>query len=334
MLFHTQGITDAADKLREARGVVNFVHAALEENSVEAQVLNAKEIASYEDSFLFHDLLVEQMEPFYLGQFLKRAAAAGLQYVGEANPRLLLPPDVPEAVLTKLDSIGDRIAREQYLDFITCRKFRATILSRAGKNAELRFIPERMQSLYISGGTFPVAPIADVRDAQEVQFRVPNALSVKVNEAVPKALFLLLGEAWPKSYRFDDLKRAVFERAGETLDAEAEMKFAVVIGRCFARGLLYLRSFEPRLCAAPSERPHASDVARMWVKLGTHVPSMTLSVWEVDEPEMRELLPLLDGEHDRRQLAAELSRSMGREFSDEQIERALKDLAGFGILVS
>lgn len=334
MLFHTKSFTDPEQIVREARGVVNFVNAAISDNNVAEAVLDAKTIAEFEDSFLFHDLLVPEMEAYYLSTFVQRVGAAGLQYVGDANPKLMLLPELPEAVTAQLESISDRIAREQYLDFILCRRFRTSILCRAVRDVELRFTPERMRPFYVSGGTFPAAPIDDLHNGQEVQFLVPNATAVKVNEAVPKALFCALGEAWPKSFRFDELKQLVFERAGEPLTEENEQRFAIVVGRCFARGLLYLRSFEPRLCSAPSERPRASDVARLWVQQATHVPSLTLSVWEIEEPELRELLGLLDGRHDTQQLAEELSRRTGQPFTEEQVHQAITKLAGFGILVS
>src|SRR5690606_21823883 len=89
-------------------------------------------IASRSDENFFHDDLSQFNRPFYLHEFATLLATHRLSYIGEANPSTANPdrlrPDVREAIVETSD---DPLVREQYIDFVEMRRFRASLVCHA-----------------------------------------------------------------------------------------------------------------------------------------------------------------------------------------------------------
>ncbi len=332
--FRIRSIADPAERIREARAVLISVLESLPENSVEATVLaNEIKINAGSDGFFYHDLLADNSEPIYFLDFMEGAARHGLQFVAEADYKLLMPAALPESATRQLEQMTDRLEREQYMDFVRCRLFRQTILCRAGHDLRFQPSPERLRRLIICGPTRPAVPVEDLHDNREVEFYTPFGSRVSCAEAIPKALFCVLGEVWPRSVNYDDLKDEVYRRVGGGTETDTEAKFASAIFRCYASGLVNFHYFLPTLCPQASERPVASLVARLWPELVNAVPSLNLSAVAMNE-KMMALLLLLDGTRDRQQLVADLSQQFGQPVIPEELERALVRIAECCLLVA
>lgn len=134
MRFHTRAIDNPAVKTKEGRNILEFAIAAHPNATVERELLK-QELAANQmsDSFMYHDILSDVNEPVYFLDFLDQAAAHGLQFLAEADPQSMCTIRLPEPVRSQLQSLPDRRLREQYLDFIYCRRFRQTVLCRTGQ---------------------------------------------------------------------------------------------------------------------------------------------------------------------------------------------------------
>lgn len=332
--FRIRSLSDPAERIREARAVLTSVLESLSENSVEATVIqNELTFSANSDGFLYHDLLADESEPIYFLDFMDGAARHGLQFVAEADLKQLFPPALPQSASLQLQRITDRVEREQYLDFVRCRLFRQTVLCRKGCELHFDPSPDRFRRLLIGTPTRPAVAIENLHDSQELEFHTPFGTRVTCTEAVPKALFWVLGEIWPKALTYDELKQEVFRRVGFELDAENDLKFAAVMCRCYASGFLNLHYFQPLLCPTASERPVASAVARSWPEIEVAVPSLHLSAVAIDQ-NLISLLRLLDGTRDRQQLAAELGAQFGRDVPPAELERSLTRIAECGLLLA
>ena len=130
LAIELEGVDEPRERLAGARAVLARLSGENEPATAigaEAAALNART-----DALLFHDALAEVNDAFAIADFAARAAGHGLQYLAEADPRDLrtdvLPPDVRGA----LPGTDDVLRRETVLDYLKLRRFRQTLLCRAG----------------------------------------------------------------------------------------------------------------------------------------------------------------------------------------------------------
>ena len=67
-------------------------------------------------------------QPFYFHEFVERVAGYKLQYLGESQPYASTMKMDPAMFQWVTEATTDQIRREQYLDFMSSRKFRWTLL--------------------------------------------------------------------------------------------------------------------------------------------------------------------------------------------------------------
>jgi SAM-dependent methyltransferase/methyltransferase-like protein len=333
MRFHTRHITDPATKVREAKRIVDFVISASPQTLERELMRREAAIHKASDPLLFFDALAEVNEPLYFLDFMEQAAAYGLQFVAESDIHRMQTARLPEPARAQLDAVPDRLLREQYLDFIHCRGFRQTILCRAGHDLDLNVTPERMEHLMVVGFTRPAGPVGDAASGDIIEFRNARGQTARTAEALPKAVYLELGEAWPRALSYPELRQRACRRAGldGTLDPETEAKLIRMLVSSLANALVDFHIYQPPFCAEVSERPLASAVARWEAEAGKPVTSLMLGSAALQEPELRSLLPLLDGTRDQETLRAELQRS-DPQFTTEQLRGSLERLAEYGLL--
>jgi SAM-dependent methyltransferase len=253
---------------------------------------------------LVHDDLGEHWDPVWVSDFAAHAGRHGLEFLGDADLRQLLPGRVPEEVEAGLRTLagGDRVAYEQHVDLLLCVFFRQSLLCHAGTAIDTELDPERMRGLAFAArpgeADPPPGPVAD-------------ALAVLVERA-------------PGTVGFDELREAL----GAEPRALAE---ALLEG--FAAELLMPHAAPLRVAGAGSERPEASPLARWQATKGTEVTSLAYANVHMAEPAARLLLTLLDGQRDRSAIRAEFAERTGVELSAEDLDANLEQLARLFLLV-
>src|SRR6516164_5520024 len=91
--YHVQPFTLPAMKVRQARHLLDFLAKTAGRESSPFGLLLQAELESFRhssDSCLFHEHLEECNDPIYFYQFIERAAAKGLKYLGEADMRSMV----------------------------------------------------------------------------------------------------------------------------------------------------------------------------------------------------------------------------------------------------
>lgn len=335
-LFHTRAISDPAAKVREAHNILEFIISSMPEPNMERELLrNVAARYKKSDALTRFDLLAEINEPVYFLDFMEQAAACGLQYVSESFTRTA---HLPEIARKWLDAIPDRLLREQYLDFIHIRTFRKTILCRAGHHVDLEVTPERMERLMVTSSLRPSQPITNFHNEEQVEFRTVHGQAISCKEALPKAVYLELGAAFPRALRYGELLGRACRRLGygEPLDPAVEAKLVRMLVSSLANGVAEFHVYQASFCTEVSKQPVASAIARIHAETGGPVTSMYLASFMLEDPVMRGLLPLLDGTRDKRKLLSELQTRLNHSahpLTAEAIETALKMLADYGMLI-
>lgn len=312
MRFHTRALPEAPARAAQARAVLGFAaNAVPKAASLWSSLLQGElsRIQKLSDELLLHDDLSDLNEPIYFHEFIARASRHGLKYLGEAlfsdMQDHLYRPEVRDA----LRQSGDRIAHEQYLDFLNCRAFRQTLLCREGTPLTLTLGPEDVTRFHVHGKATPVSPAMDLGSEEPARFKNPAGVVVGMGSPIAKAALLHLWERAPQPLPFEAVLAAARARLGR--EGEASRDEALELGEAllaaFSGDMVELCREPPRPAWEPGERPAASPLARWQAMEGTRVTSLLHQNVVLDEPLAHALLQLLDGSRDRAALTEALA---------------------------
>ena len=343
--FHTAELADAQARLTEAQALIGLIaHGVVQPDeytqplAVEAQRMEARVPA-----LLFHDDLSPVNAPVYFHEFADHAGRHGLQFLAEAafvNSSNAGIAATARGVLATLDPI----AREQYLDFIKCRRFRETLVCRAGVDVQHEIAPERLQRLAFTAARRVRSPPQErgAADGPEAARTVPDARGPEAGHESDAALTLAvldaLREAAPRALPLGEVIGQVRAREDESrLPAvgEAELRALIVAG--VQAGVFEPHLIMPPAAFPPGERPIASAVVRAQLDAGDVVASIWHQPVKIDDDVAKRLLPLLDGTRDRQLLLAAAEDLLGAEEAKAgaaALDAHLRRLARLGLIVA
>jgi SAM-dependent methyltransferase len=315
--FHVRPAAEPRERVARARAFVDFLDRAFPNpDSLYGQLLR-REVANLKpatDAYLFHEHLEAVNEPCYFHQFVEKAAGHGLQYLDEAEASPM-PPWLTEQVretLTRLSS--DPIRQEQYLDFLSGRTFRRTLLCHDHQPVNRDPPPALLARFHLTALAEPVVTgQPDLASDAPLDFRTAEGVILSTNHPLVKTALLALFGACPRSLSWDALLAEVRARlsgtpAARLLDGDGSGALAEGLLECFRSHLIGLHLFVPPLVLGLSERPVARPVARLraaeadpWI---TNLLHRVVPLGDFD----RLVLRFLDGRHDRAALTEELAR--------------------------
>ena len=364
MLFHVRDHIDPQEQVSRARALVKFLSESQAESDAYKMFLKQEldRALARGDESLYHDDLAEINTPVYFYQFMGHAARHGLQYLTEArlaeSQTSVLSPLVTEAQ----NQLGDDvIAKEQYFDFLKCRMFRQTLLCHRDVGLDRSLKPEQIKKFYVASSARPVSVKPDIGSPGVVeQFRVANGAVISIDYPLAKATLLHLGEIWPQSVSFDELRRKARALVGDNnqrqdarqLDEEL-VSLCRLLLTLYGSDLLELRTCQPSFVTVASERPVVSPLARLQAQQDSTLTTLRHTIIEVKDSLAKNLLMLLDGTRDRAALLRELTAAVesGRvtmeisgaqsndrqaafKISFEELEQKLSELARLALLVA
>ena len=318
--YHTRDIADAASALAAARALLKLVGVPVSDENARQHALRAevRDAAEGSDAALAHDDLAEPNDPVYFHELLADAARAGLTFLAEARLSSMmgsgLAPPVRQA-LAKLD----RLAREQYLDFIQFRDFRQSLLCHANALSQFVVQPSQVSGLH-------VLPSQAVRSAAASNEPEPGA-DVEFG-AIRK--FLLA--QWPRSVPVAELGRWRAQTASPAADGNAA-PIELLVAELYAADLVDLRTAPVGVAAVPGERPEAFAAARWLNRERDVIPSLYHEALRFQDPLARRLLALLDGTRTRDELMAALGGPFAGPAGRANLDGALQTLASKALLV-
>jgi methyltransferase-like protein/predicted O-methyltransferase YrrM len=246
--------------------------------------------ANGSDTYLFHDYLEEVNEPVYLHQFVERAAAHGLRYLGDAKLR------------TSARAARDRVEREQYIDYIVNRSFRRSLLCHAEAQLDPAVAASSVLECHATAQARPVSAAPEIDSDRVEDFRGPDGKLWSTSHSLDKALLVSLAGRFPASLSFSRLSDEVGRLSGKPPDAQ---DLADRLLRSWRVDLVDLHRHPPQLPERISERPTASPLARIQARTSREVTNLRHRSVELD-PVAQAMLCLLDGMHDRSALTTEL----------------------------
>jgi len=271
MLHHTGGAASAG----RARQFLRQLRESVMVSALWRPLLD-DEIASMlerDDAGLVHDDLALHNHPVYFHEFAAHASRHGLQYLGDAHVHEMVDHR------GELRSLGrDRLAREQYLDYLKLRRFRQSLLCRSEVKLARDLQPGRAARLAFSS---PARREGEYREGS-------NRVRIRADDAAVEAIADKLAAAWPRPVPAAGL-------------GDPGILFTLCTG-----GFV-----EPHVLPGPApvpatEKPLASAVARYQAQSGSFVTNICHRTVEL-EPALAGLLPYFDGTR----TVAELARVAG-----------------------
>jgi methyltransferase-like protein/SAM-dependent methyltransferase len=310
MQLASGGSATPDDKIREARGMVDFLEGVVPDDGVLARVLAEFRAHSegFGDSYLLHDELETFNSPCYFYEMLARARAHGLAFLAEARPEAMFPgnygPKVEEHLVQKCG--GVQVLVEQYIDFVVNRTFRESLLVHSEREPQIRYNPDRTRIRRLHIAAFvPPADGQSRLDNSRQEYVVADGATLFTNDTGIKAALDALSARWPWTLSRQELVDAVHARlvdAGLTPSDSLPDLVDNLMGVLILQGQARYR-LAPVLLEPASAPLRLDEAARRMVELtGGEVEASTFNLWNETHmlsPVDRHLLPLLDGTRGR-----------------------------------
>ncbi|MGZ4179352.1 MAG: methyltransferase regulatory domain-containing protein [Solirubrobacteraceae bacterium] len=302
-LWHARNCADPAQRAQRSRELFASLRSLRDESDPWGALLAAElpELSVAPTDHLVHDLLNEDWEPVWFADFAGAAQRNGLQYVGEASFHRVTGPWEPEVEreLWRLAE-GDRIAYQQFVDFMVWRRFRDSLLCHAGRDVSDHIDHSRMRALRFR----PSGPLAE----QDVQ----------TSEILPT-----LAAHGPKPVAFEQLRTELGADPERLVDALLDLA---------RHNRVTMHLEPPSLGDADVAHPRVTALARRQAIDGDFCTTLFGGIVRLDGSVIRTLLTVTDGTRDRDQIRAEVARTSGTALAPQQLDAALHDLAAMGLL--
>lgn len=350
MRFHADEIADPLQKVEKGLEVLQFVGEAAESDSI-FQTMVRLELGQIQDRSVqnvFHDDFAQINQPFYFHEFVEQIGEKGLQFLAEADPISMSTNDLSSNARMMLDKFGsDVIKREQYLDFVKCRRFRSSLICRSGLSLNRAPGPDTLEHLLVASHLESDGPIDNLNSSVPLRFIGPNGAAIEINHPLTKASLVYLKGIWSRSIPFPTLlveARGLLNGIDDAEFKDGSEHTASFLIQLYSAGFVKFHRHTPAFAFKASEFPVANAFARWQISRGSKSVT-TLSGLNL-EPEfeaVRTLISLLDGTKDRSMLFKIMKGMFDVPASErvafeqnlpEMIESNLEKLAESGLLVS
>lgn len=284
------------ERVAKARELLAFLGGATPDRGAYGDILRhwAARVASLPDDYLAHEFLEDSNQPCTIRDFADAAGRHGLGFLGECDIATMIPDNYGDAAAAQVRARAgdDPVAIEQYLDLLSGRTFRNSVLVAGDRAAAaerglasaalsgLHFVLQARMRIERGGGHHVAA------DAHGRQLLVTS-------DAVADGLDRMVAR-FPSSSTLGDMGGG----GADLLDA---------LHRMLVAGMITVSS-EPVEAGTPGDRPVALATARVDAadETGTTTANVRHETVALD-PAMRVLLPLLDGTRDHDALARDLA---------------------------
>jgi SAM-dependent methyltransferase len=325
ILRHLDGVEGFEARLAATREFLTFyvANAPDDDQTTTAIKNHCQSMLDRDPRVLFHDELGPVYQPLYLQEFVAETKAWGLEVLAEASGQSwredLFPSSRGKAVAALVGE--DPIDRRQYLDFLTARAFRQSILHHAGRPTDRVVDQRRVRGLWASAGVRCVENMPDLASPKPLRFEFASGAAIALDAPVLKRALFAIAQAWPSGIGVADLP--------DDPDVDEGLL------QLFCAGHLDLTVSPPPCSRDPGERPVSSPLARLQLEGGaTTVTNLDHAIIALEDAAVRRFVALLDGSRSRDELTATIM-DEGLDLAEASalVARQLSGLARLGLLV-
>lgn len=306
LLYHASGIEDPRARIEAAKEILKFMCEGIPEplSGYRDLFTLSRSYKEFFDNLLMHDYMAEPNDPVYFADFATHLEAFELKFVAESNPVNMA--GFPRHVLESLMALGaDQTRREQYLDFLTNRAFRQSIICPAATPVESFAQTERMMQLEISSNLAcdenEDSPVK-LRQNQKLTFRDLAGTEVEVSHPLTKAALVVLQQFYPRAIPFDELHRRaraylipdqLVIQSGDDYQQDNAILARDLLAFYAADGV-EIQIDPPAFAAELSPHPRANPITTWQIDRGSSLTNLLHNSVKLGGPQTR-LLRMLDG---------------------------------------
>ncbi len=303
MMFHGSTGTTPAERLQLGREFLNQLGNLTNANQPYGQMLRheARVMAQHEDYYVTHEYLETHNEPCYVSEFFDKLNMFGLTYLTEADIHLTIAEAFGVEIGALLRTLsGNRLDRlEQYVDYLTGRTFRQSLVVKAEQSPKIErtITTAYLNKLHI---TTRVGAEPAQRDDGVLVFEdaAGRTLTTK-SPAVAKAISTL-ARSYPATATLDELLAEAETAGADNQSGAVDVPKALLAMILSGLAQISTRrvSTPPEIAAFPSADalPRGDARAGMTWTTNAHHETVALDVVQ------RALLPILDGSLDQEAL--------------------------------
>jgi len=304
MRYHADRFNQPTQQVAQSRALLDVLAKTVTSADNPYGMLLKQESAKLErcsDWYIYHEQLEEHNDPVYFYQFIERAEAEGLQFLGESElPAMLTDRFSPEIQAALREVSSNLVYAEQYMDFFCNRTFRNTLLCRKAVALQRKLGPQQIMPFSFATALVPHSEVSDPSMPEPVEFERLGWHSITVNDPIGKAALLILGGAWPEHFTLLELETRVRARLRmPQLRGQASLVFADKLWTWFTHGIVNMTVSPPVCVAKAGERPEGSLVARAQIAAGANTVTNLLHSRVKLDPFETVVLTLLDGTLDK-----------------------------------
>jgi SAM-dependent methyltransferase/methyltransferase-like protein len=305
-LLHAPADADPAAKVAAARALLLALPQACPDEGPYKDFLSRKAVRllASSDDYLAHEFLDDVNEPCSFGEFAAAARRHGLVYLAEAELPSMILANYPKDMVALVRNAGgdELLATEQYIDIVSGRAFRHTLLVGAERAPKIHraLSGERVEDLHFIG----VTGLALTRDAGGATLAAPEGRRLHTASAELAEVLARFVAAFPASVNVDGLVAAL---PAASRNAKGRAMVREVLLNMLANGLAV-----PRLDAVAAAT-HAADnpVACPMVRADAASGATSTVNLRHERVELAGLagfvLPLLDGSRGTGQVEAAIA---------------------------
>lgn len=268
MLYHTRGFDNPKEKVNQSRLLLDFVNDALE--GVEtpyAKVLKseAELLSGQNDYYLRHDHLEEDNKQYYFEEFMQVAGSKGLKYLSDASLSTMYLGNLPQKAADKLNELNDIVRTEQYMDFITNRRFRSTMLVHRDVQINRNIDAQILKDFCFNMTVYVEKERKDIdintEDKLTFYFSEDKQSSMETTSPIMKAIFYVLAENRFNPLNFDDLITETGKLLKGTNEEDVAKFFLPNALTLLVKGLLTIGVERGQKGKANTEKPKLAPMA-------------------------------------------------------------------------
>ena len=318
LLYHTRNIEAPGQRLNAALEFLEHFEpmlAQVDSNAAEYLLGELARLKTSHASYLYHEYLEAYNQPQNISDFIATCERHGLDYLCDADLKSMFPSILGARVEQWLDQFTDLTEQEQYLDYLTNRCFRQSLLCRADAGSTREIELERLeQQAYFAHWRVP-EDLA-LNSEQPVAFSQGDGKDVNVGHPLAKAALAHLSREYPDAIPYPELAAAAaadVRAAGNAQAAEDTNGLLAEFFTLFAHQAVGAAQSPRRFPKGPGRRPRAHRLARAQAAHGLgHLATAHHSTILLD-PFSAQLVRYLDGCHDLSELVTQLTADIAQQ---------------------
>ncbi|MCB1859583.1 MAG: class I SAM-dependent methyltransferase [Gammaproteobacteria bacterium] len=303
-----RGISDVRNRLGAAYAALTRLETAVQElQALSARYLREeiKYLRAAHPSYLLYEYLAEENRAFLFSEFLQTAHHHRLDYLCDTQLSYLFPSTFGEATERALEDIADDMELEQWLDFVSTRNFRRSVLCRDDATPAAELSLDAFAEFSFGSDLTPPKRV-DLRHHKPSVFHQPDATPVEVRHPLSKALLLEMHERQPDLLHLRELLPGAEQRlfaAGGREHAQAYDGCLMELFSLFAHRALTATPTDSCFSDSMGPAPCTNRLAKAQVRRGyTYVATARHTSLDLDSLSAR-LVLLLDGKRNSEELA-------------------------------